>query len=106
MEPRWNPAGYLRNVVETTRVRAALRSDDDDPHHPRPDGGACPRHRRGPRRPEILRGAGADRELRAPKAGTHAEGFEAAQANCLVCHSVDYIAMQPPAKARPSGSPR
>ncbi|GEL41883.1 oxidase [Methylorubrum extorquens] len=23
MEPRWNPAGYLRNVVETTRVRAA-----------------------------------------------------------------------------------
>ncbi len=37
-------------------------------------------------------------ELRAPKAGTHAEGFEAAQANCLVCHSVDYIAMQPPGK--------
>ncbi len=36
--------------------------------------------------------------LRAPKAGTHAEGFEAAQANCLVCHSVDYIAMQPPGK--------
>ncbi|MGU3384465.1 molybdopterin-dependent oxidoreductase [Methylobacterium sp. D53M] len=23
MEPRWNPAGYLRNVVETTRVRVA-----------------------------------------------------------------------------------
>ncbi|WP_331291541.1 MULTISPECIES: molybdopterin-dependent oxidoreductase [Methylobacterium] len=23
MEPRWNPAGYMRNVVETTRVRAA-----------------------------------------------------------------------------------
>ncbi|AWN38859.1 molybdopterin-dependent oxidoreductase [Methylobacterium radiodurans] len=23
MEPRWNPAGYLRNVVETTRVRAS-----------------------------------------------------------------------------------
>jgi DMSO/TMAO reductase YedYZ molybdopterin-dependent catalytic subunit len=23
MEPRWNPAGYLRNVVETTRVLAA-----------------------------------------------------------------------------------
>jgi len=22
MEPRWNPAGYLRNVVETTRVQA------------------------------------------------------------------------------------
>ncbi|SDA24087.1 Mo-co oxidoreductase dimerisation domain-containing protein [Methylobacterium sp. UNC378MF] len=22
MEPRWNPAGYMRNVVETTRVRA------------------------------------------------------------------------------------
>ncbi len=25
MEPRWNPAGYLRNVVETTRVRRGLR---------------------------------------------------------------------------------
>ena len=37
-------------------------------------------------------------ELRTPKAGTHAEGFEAAQANCLSCHSVDYIAMQPPGK--------
>ena len=23
MEPRWNPAGYLRNVVETVRVTAA-----------------------------------------------------------------------------------
>ncbi|RYF23640.1 MAG: oxidase [Oxalobacteraceae bacterium] len=23
MEPRWNPAGYMRNVVESTRVRAA-----------------------------------------------------------------------------------
>jgi hypothetical protein len=23
LEPRWNPAGYMRNVVETTRVRAA-----------------------------------------------------------------------------------
>jgi mono/diheme cytochrome c family protein len=37
-------------------------------------------------------------QLRSPKAGTHAEGFEAAQANCMVCHSVDYIAMQPPRK--------
>lgn len=25
-------------------------------------------------------------------------GFEAAQANCMTCHSVDYIAMQPPGK--------
>ncbi|AWN35206.1 cytochrome c [Methylobacterium radiodurans] len=39
-------------------------------------------------------------ELRAPKAGMHAEGFEAAQANCMVCHSVDYIAMQPPRKGQ------
>jgi hypothetical protein len=22
-QPLWNPAGYMRNVVETTRVRAA-----------------------------------------------------------------------------------
>lgn len=32
-----------------------------------------------------------------PAAGREA-GFEAAQANCLTCHSVDYIAMQPPGK--------
>jgi len=24
MEPRWNPAGYLRNVIETVRVTAAV----------------------------------------------------------------------------------
>jgi hypothetical protein len=23
MEPKWNPAGYLRNVVETVRITAA-----------------------------------------------------------------------------------
>ncbi len=39
-------------------------------------------------------------ELRAPKAGTHADGFAAAQGNCAACHSVDYIAMQPPGKGR------
>ncbi|MCJ2036336.1 cytochrome c [Methylobacterium sp. J-068] len=27
-------------------------------------------------------------------------GFEAAQANCLTCHSVDYVAMQPPGKGQ------
>ena len=27
-------------------------------------------------------------------------GFEAAQANCQSCHSVDYIAMQPPKKGK------
>lgn len=28
----------------------------------------------------------------------HETGFEAAQTNCTVCHSVDYIATQPPGK--------
>ena len=28
----------------------------------------------------------------------HEAGFEAAQTNCMVCHSVDYIATQPPGK--------
>jgi sulfite dehydrogenase (cytochrome) subunit B len=27
-----------------------------------------------------------------------APGFEAAQANCMTCHSVDYVTMQPPKK--------
>jgi mono/diheme cytochrome c family protein len=44
-------------------------------------------------------------ELRAPKADTRdagllADGFAAAQGNCAACHSVDYIAMQPPGKGR------
>lgn len=30
----------------------------------------------------------------------HAAGLEAAQTNCMSCHSVDYIAMQPPGKGR------
>jgi mono/diheme cytochrome c family protein len=37
-------------------------------------------------------------QLRAPADPAHRPGFEAAQGNCMVCHSVDYIAMQPPKK--------
>lgn len=37
-------------------------------------------------------------QLRVPKDPAHQRGFEAAQANCLACHSVDYVAMQPPGK--------
>ncbi len=37
-------------------------------------------------------------QLRAPADPAHRPGFEAAQGNCMVCHSVDYIAMQPPRK--------
>ena len=33
----------------------------------------------------------------APDAG-HAAGFQAAQENCMTCHSPDYVAMQPPNK--------
>ncbi|KAB1074440.1 SorB family sulfite dehydrogenase c-type cytochrome subunit [Methylobacterium planeticum] len=39
-------------------------------------------------------------QLRPPKDRAQQPGFEAAQANCQVCHSVDYIAMQPPGKGR------
>lgn len=39
-------------------------------------------------------------ELRPPADGAHAAGFASAQANCMTCHSVDYIAMQPPGKGR------
>lgn len=37
-------------------------------------------------------------QLRAPQDPAHRRGFEAAQGNCMACHSVDYIAMQPPHK--------
>lgn len=40
-------------------------------------------------------------QLRSPADGAHAAGFEAAQANCLTCHSADYIAMQPPGRGAP-----
>ncbi|WP_336492922.1 cytochrome c, partial [Methylobacterium nigriterrae] len=30
----------------------------------------------------------------------HEAGYAAAQANCVACHSVDYIAMQPPKKGK------
>ncbi|MEE7493708.1 SorB family sulfite dehydrogenase c-type cytochrome subunit [Methylobacterium oryzae CBMB20] len=30
----------------------------------------------------------------------HAPGFQAAQENCLTCHSADYVAMQPPRKGQ------
>ncbi|WP_457107758.1 SorB family sulfite dehydrogenase c-type cytochrome subunit [Methylobacterium sp. P5_C11] len=35
----------------------------------------------------------------APEAA-HAAGFQAAQENCLTCHSADYVAMQPPKKGQ------
>ena len=37
-------------------------------------------------------------QLRAPKDPAHQAGFAAAQDNCMICHSVDYIATQPPGK--------
>ena len=37
-------------------------------------------------------------QLRPPKDGSLAAGYEAAQANCQTCHSVDYIATQPPGR--------
>lgn len=33
-------------------------------------------------------------------ANGHETGLAAAQANCMACHSVDYIAMQPPGKGK------
>ncbi|MCJ2012748.1 cytochrome c [Methylobacterium sp. J-076] len=39
-------------------------------------------------------------QLKAPPEGSHAAGFQAAQENCLTCHSPDYLAMQPPGKGQ------
>ncbi len=48
--------------------------------------------------PKSYEGTGADRDPTGAE-GRHARGgLRGAQANCLVCHSVDYIAMQPPGK--------
>ena len=37
-------------------------------------------------------------QLRAPKDPAHRPGYEAAQGNCIACHSVDYVLTQPPGK--------
>ncbi len=37
-------------------------------------------------------------QLKAPADAGHRAGFEAAQGQCMACHSVDYVAMQPPGK--------
>ena len=42
-------------------------------------------------------------EFRTPRdgeGGTQAKGLAAAQANCQTCHSVDYIATQPPGRGK------
>lgn len=40
----------------------------------------------------------ATTEFKPPKDEAYRAGFDAANANCMVCHSVDYIAIQPPKK--------
>ncbi|KOX40027.1 sulfite:cytochrome C oxidoreductase subunit B [Streptomyces purpurogeneiscleroticus] len=39
-------------------------------------------------------------QFRASKDTAHQAGFEAAQGNCQTCHSVDYIATQPPREGK------
>jgi len=39
-------------------------------------------------------------QLRPPTDGGLTAGYEAAQANCQTCHSVDYIATQPPGRGK------
>jgi mono/diheme cytochrome c family protein len=39
-------------------------------------------------------------QFKAPPDSGHAAGFQAAQENCMTCHSADYIAMQPPKKGQ------
>ena len=56
---------------------------------------AWPPRRRGA---QELRPAGADRAACGPAPGHDERACAAAEANCRSCHSVDYIAMQPPGK--------
>jgi sulfite dehydrogenase (cytochrome) subunit B len=39
-------------------------------------------------------------QFRASPDPAQAAGFQAAQENCMTCHSVDYVAMQPPRKGQ------
>jgi len=39
-------------------------------------------------------------QFKPPPDPSYAPGFQAAQENCMICHSVDYIAMQPPKKGQ------
>ena len=39
-------------------------------------------------------------QLKPPRGGTQQAGYAAAQANCQTCHSVDYIATQPPGRGK------
>jgi mono/diheme cytochrome c family protein len=39
-------------------------------------------------------------QLRPPQESGLSTGYEAAQANCQTCHSVDYIATQPPGRGK------
>lgn len=39
-------------------------------------------------------------QFKAPPDAGHAAGFQAAQDNCMTCHSTDYVAMQPPRKGQ------
>lgn len=42
----------------------------------------------------------ATAQFKAPPDAGHAAGFQAAQENCMTCHSADYVAMQPPRKGQ------
>jgi sulfite dehydrogenase (cytochrome) subunit B len=42
----------------------------------------------------------ATAQFRPAPDAAHAAGFQAAQENCLTCHSADYVAMQPPKKGQ------
>jgi mono/diheme cytochrome c family protein len=39
-------------------------------------------------------------QFKPPPEAAQAAGFQAAQENCLTCHSADYVAMQPPKKGQ------
>eukprot|EP01037_Dinobryon_pediforme_P015208 gene15208-15352_t len=78
MQPLWNPAGYMRNVVETTMllllpVLLPVLAAQARPHHYDPA-------------PELVPAALAD-----------APG-QVVAAHCATCHSLDYITTQPRGK--------
>lgn len=39
-------------------------------------------------------------QFKSPPNAGDAAGFQAAQENCMTCHSADYVAMQPPRKGQ------
>ena len=90
MTPFWNPAGYLRNVVETVRVTAAEENDHATSILLALAAAATLGLAAAYAAPGQLQASGGNRRVQA-----RCRNLEVVQNNCTACHSADYIKTQP-----------